>query len=88
MAQDTYPFGEHRFTARQIEVISLVVKGNTRMGVAIHMGVSKSTVDNHLRIIYLKLGIHSLGALIVKALDNGFDSHGGYTPPPTPPAED
>jgi len=85
MTQETYPFGEHRFTARQIEVISLVVQGHTRMGVAIGLGLTKSTVDNHMRIIYLKLGIHSLGALIIKALHNGFDRDGRYTPPPAPP---
>lgn len=46
-----------KLTKREIEVLTLVIEGNSSKQVADHLYVSKRTVDFHLANIYHKLGV-------------------------------
>ena len=50
-------------TPREVLVLDLVSRpGGSRKGAACALGVSRHTVDHHLRTIYAKLGVDSIGA--------------------------
>jgi len=46
-----------KLTKREVEVLTLVIEGNSSKEVADHLYVSKRTVDFHLANIYHKLGV-------------------------------
>lgn len=50
-------------STREWEVAVLVARGNQTKQVAFQLGLSEHTVENHLRRIYAKLGIHSRARL-------------------------
>jgi len=50
-------------TPREILVLDLVSRpGGSRKEAAAALGISRYTVDHHLRVIYAKLGVDSVGA--------------------------
>jgi DNA-binding CsgD family transcriptional regulator len=54
-----YTFNDHMLTETEKRVALLVVEGYTNKAVAERLGVSKNTIDSHLRSIYVKLGVHT-----------------------------
>jgi DNA-binding CsgD family transcriptional regulator len=46
-----------KLTKREVQVLTLVIEGNSSKEVADHLYVSKRTVDFHLANIYHKLGV-------------------------------
>jgi two-component system CheB/CheR fusion protein len=50
-------------TPRQDEIMRLVVAGQPSKNIAVDLGISMRTVDNHRAAIMHKLGVHSLAAL-------------------------
>lgn len=62
--------GDDRLTAREIEVLRLVVAGLTNRKVAERLRLSPRTVDAHLRSIYGKLGVTSRSAATRYALEH------------------
>lgn len=58
-------------TKRELEILSLIAKGNTNAEIAQELYVSAKTVKNHVYNIYKKLGIKSRSHAIVKAIDLG-----------------
>ncbi|MHB1006623.1 MAG: response regulator transcription factor [Chloroflexota bacterium] len=54
---------------REAEVLSLVIQGRSVTQISRILVVTTSTVEKHLENIYLKLGVHSRGAAIARALD-------------------
>jgi|GEM_PF-4218117 len=74
------PFGRHSLTDLEVRIISQFVQGRTRVIAADMLGTSKSSLDNHLRLMFAMLGVHSMVELVVMALSNGFDTDGRYTP--------
>jgi DNA-binding NarL/FixJ family response regulator len=62
--------GDDRLTAREVEVLRLVVAGLTNRKVAERLRLSPRTVDAHLRSIYGKLGVTSRSAATRYALEH------------------
>jgi len=64
----------HRFdrlTARERDVLRLVVAGHSNKEVAQHLGISPRTVENHRARIMEKTGAHSLAELVARARNAG-----------------
>jgi DNA-binding CsgD family transcriptional regulator len=60
-----------RLTTRELEVLRLVTEGSTNAAVAARLGLSRRTVDHHLRAIYGKLGVSSRTAAAHIAITHG-----------------
>lgn len=55
-------------TDREQEVLQCLVKGMAYKQVADHLGISLDTVRTHIRGVYRKLQVHSVGEAIVRAI--------------------
>ena len=55
-------------TSREVEVIQLLAEGKANKEIAIRLGISIRTVETHRAKIMLKVGVHSLAALIHYAI--------------------
>jgi DNA-binding NarL/FixJ family response regulator len=62
--------GEDVLTKRELEVLVLAARGMSNRKIADYLGLSESTVRRHLANIYPKMGVHSRGEAVRKALDN------------------
>ncbi len=58
-------------TAREIEVLQCIARGQSNNQIAQHLGVSPKTVDSHRTSLMKKVGVHSTAALLVKAMKDG-----------------
>ena len=56
--------GMHALTARQQEIMELVVAGNPSKNIAADLGISQRTVENHRASIMRKTGSTSIPALV------------------------
>jgi DNA-binding CsgD family transcriptional regulator len=54
----------HRLSAREAEVMSLIADGQTNGEIAARLFLAEKTVKNHVRRIYSKLGVGSRPAAI------------------------
>ena len=76
-------FGDGRLTAREAEIVELVLKGNSSDAIGKRLGIATGTVRIHRKNIYMKLGIGSQGELFsrfVASISRGFsaeDKQGG-----------
>jgi DNA-binding NarL/FixJ family response regulator len=59
---------EYGLTAREREILQLLVEGMTIAQIAERLIVSYHTVDTHIRNIYGKLHVHSRGGAVAKAV--------------------
>ena len=66
--QNAAPRDNYGLSAREKEVLELMVKGLIKKEIADRIGVSHHTVNNHLRSIYEKLHVHTRGGAVAKAL--------------------
>jgi DNA-binding NarL/FixJ family response regulator len=57
-------------TTRELEVLNQLAKGDSYKILADNLGISYSTVNNHIKNIYQKLQVHSMGEAIAYALNN------------------
>ena len=62
---DTPDYG---LTARQKEILTELVNGSSYKMIAATMNISYNTVNTHIRHVYEKLHVHSLGEAVAKAL--------------------
>ena len=62
---------EEALTAREIEVLSLVARGDSNKGIARQLHISEATVKTHLVHIYGKLGVADRTAAVTTALQRG-----------------
>ena len=58
-------------TRREVEVLQVLAKGNSRKIVADELQISTHTINNHVRHIYEKLEVHNLSGALQKAADGG-----------------
>jgi DNA-binding CsgD family transcriptional regulator len=56
-------------TARETEIVALVIMGETNVAVGQALNVSPNTVKKHLDNIYEKLGVRGRGRLTAFVLD-------------------
>lgn len=67
--RDAEPIGE--LTRRERQTLTMIVSGRTNGEIADMMGVSVKTVEKHRGSLMAKLGVHSVAALMSKALQEG-----------------
>ena len=60
-----------QLTAREKEVLSLACQGEDDATIAATLGMSRTTVRNHIGRIYAKIGVNKRGAAIVWARERG-----------------
>jgi DNA-binding NarL/FixJ family response regulator len=70
------PKGEETpaLTAREMEVLQLIVHGKSNKEIAVVLGVSANTVAVHRANLMQTLGIHNTAELVVYAIRNGLAS--------------
>jgi len=59
-------------TSREIEVVHLLVRGQSNAEIAARMGIQLQTVKNMLSALYAKLGVSTRLQLVLLALRTGF----------------
>lgn len=62
-------------TQREREVIKLIAEGNRTRQIAEYLSLSPKTVEKHRTNLMKKLDLHSVSAVTVYAIQNGFVSH-------------
>ena len=62
-------------THREREVIKLIAEGNKTKDIAIYLSLSPKTVEKHRTNLMRKLDLHSVSAVTVYAIQNGFVTH-------------
>jgi DNA-binding NarL/FixJ family response regulator len=62
----------HELTAREMEVLRLLVEGKTNPQIGSDLGISKKTVEKHLGAVYSKLGVASRVEAAEVALRKGW----------------
>ncbi len=63
-----------RLSPREIEVLKLVVEGNTSSQVALRLGLSPRSIDTYRSRLMTKLGLEHLPALVKFAIRHGLTS--------------
>ena len=63
-----------RLSPREIEVLKLVVEGNTSSQVALRLGLSPRSIDTYRSRLMTKLDIDGLAALVKFAIRRGLTS--------------
>ena len=58
-------------THREIEIVRAVAKGKILKEICDELNITASTLNSHLKNIYLKTGTNNLRELILWAIDNG-----------------
>jgi len=61
-------------TRREREVIKLIAEGNKTKEIAVYLSLSPKTVEKHRTNLMRKLDLHSVSAVTVYAIQNGFIS--------------
>ena len=70
--------GPAGLTAREVDVLALLVEGLPNKGIARQLGISAKTVGNHVEHIYTKLGVSNRAAAAMQAMQHGLaGSHRG-----------
>lgn len=64
------PQERHRLTAREREIVQLLAEGKSSKEVAVALGLSVKTAETHRSNIMRKLGLHSVSALVLYAVQN------------------
>lgn len=58
----------YQLSARELQIVQLMVKGLIKKEIAEQLSISYHTVDNHERNIFRKMNIHTRTAAVAKAL--------------------
>ena len=69
-AEKTAALQDYKLTSKEKEVLKLLSEGNSYKMVADVLGISYFTVNSHVKKIYEKLHVHSLGEAVSLALKN------------------
>jgi NarL family two-component system response regulator YdfI len=65
------PEGEITLTERERAVLTGVARGERNKEIAVHLGITRRTVESYLTNIYTKLGVDSRAAAVAIALEKG-----------------
>jgi DNA-binding CsgD family transcriptional regulator len=58
-------------TAREVEVLRLLARGQTTKQIALALGISVKTADRHIQNAYAKIGASTRGAATLYAIERG-----------------
>jgi DNA-binding NarL/FixJ family response regulator len=61
-------------TPREMEILQLILSGQTNKGIAVSMGLSEKTVEFHLNGIYTKIGMRTRMLAGIWAMQHGVES--------------
>lgn len=53
-----------KLSPRELEIVNLLATGEKRDAVADQLKISRHTLDQHLRRVFTKLGIHTITAVV------------------------
>jgi DNA-binding NarL/FixJ family response regulator len=56
-------------TKREMQIATLVARGNSNKQIAIHLNISEWTVSTHLRRIFVKLEVDTRAAMVYRCAD-------------------
>lgn len=76
METKNYVFAGRELTLREMQIISMMVKMQTRKVMAASLGISVNTLGHQITVLFAKTDCLSNLQLIIKALENGFDKQG------------
>jgi DNA-binding NarL/FixJ family response regulator len=62
---------QHPLTAREMQVIELLVRGMRNKEIGAHLSISEETVRVHLKSIFVKFSVHDRTAALAEALRRG-----------------
>jgi DNA-binding CsgD family transcriptional regulator len=65
---ETKPVVDYSLTPKEKQVLSLLAEGNSYKMAADKLGISYFTVNSHIKKIYEKLHVHSLGEAVSLAI--------------------
>lgn len=68
--EKTASLQDYKLTLKETEVLKLLSEGNSYKMVADNMGISYFTVNSHIKKVYEKLHVHSLGEAVSLAFKN------------------
>jgi DNA-binding NarL/FixJ family response regulator len=71
MAQSAPPASTRRLTPRDVEILGLLVLGQTNRQIGAQVSLGAGTVRNHLSRIFRKLGVSTRTEAAVRALELG-----------------
>lgn len=69
--RSTSAANEFQLTAREKEILALLVNGHTYKRIAAELGISFSTVNRHVTHVYEKLRVRSVGEAVALAVRKG-----------------
>ena len=69
-----------KLTARERDMLEGICRGNTDEEMAADLGLSLSTVRNHVASLYRKIGVNRRSAVMVWARERGIDTSGASAP--------
>ena len=58
----------YQLSARELDILRLMVKGLIKKEIAEQLSISYHTVDNHERSVFRKMNVHNRSAAVAKAL--------------------
>ena len=61
-------YDDRPITARENEVLNLVIKGTPNKAIGVNLGITEQTVKNHVRNIMAKKGVHNRLELIIMVI--------------------
>jgi DNA-binding NarL/FixJ family response regulator len=67
--QNTAPRNNYGLSAREKDILQLMVRGMIKKEIADELGLSYHTINNYLRRIYDKLHVHTRGGAVAKTLE-------------------
>ncbi len=73
-----YNVGDAKLTLHEMKIISLIIQFTERWQVAEKLHITKGTLQQELKHVYLKLKIHCLRDMLLWAWKHGFASNGNY----------
>ncbi len=68
------PIPRIHLTKRELEVVQLLVHGQSNAEIAARLGIQVQTVKNLLSVLYGKLGVSTRLQLVLLALRTGFEA--------------
>jgi DNA-binding NarL/FixJ family response regulator len=66
--QETFEDNSSGLTSREKDVVNELLKGLTYKEISIALGISSTTVNDHIKSVYIKLGVRSKSELLAKVL--------------------
>ena len=67
-------------TERELEVLLVLVRGESNRKIAEDLGISAKTVGHHVQRVYRKAGVHSRAGATLWAVEQGHVAAGAHGP--------